>query len=200
MTSRSAPPPKRSCQAVLIVDMINDFRFDDGKSLFRKALPVAKAIVKLRERADNARVPVVYVNDNFAKWHDTFLTTIETIERSSDEGREIVSLMRPAKEDYYVLKPNRSGFYKTPLEILLADLKVTEVIVTGVTTDMCVLFTAHDAYMRGLGVTVPRDCTAAIEPSHKTQSLKLLERVANADTRPADEVRFHHRRTPRKKN
>jgi nicotinamidase-related amidase len=178
-------------QALLIVDMINDFRFPDGSALFRNTLPVAKAIVKLRERARDAGVPVIYVNDNFAKWHDTFETTVDTIANASDEGREIVSLLRPEEDDYYILKPNRSGFYKTPLEILLADLAVTEVMITGVTTDMCVLFTAHDAHMREFGVAVPSDCTTAIKPAYKNQSLKLLERVADADTRRSAKIRLH---------
>jgi nicotinamidase-related amidase len=178
-------------QALLIVDMINDFRFCDGPELFRRALPVARAIVKLRERAHKAGVPVIYVNDNFAKWHDTFQTTIETIETASDEGREIVSMLRPANDDYYVLKPDRSGFYETPLEVLLDDLDVSEVVITGVTTDICILFTAHDAHMRDLAVGVPRDCTTALTNSHKKQALDLLERVADADTRPSDKIRFH---------
>lgn len=140
--------------------------------------------------AHAAGVPVVYVNDNFDKWHDTFQTTIASVEASSPNAREIVSLIRPDKDDYYVLKPDRSGFFKTPLEILLADLGVRHVILTGVTTDMCVLFTAHDAHMRDLKVTVPSDCTAAIKPAHKTQALRLLERVTGADTRPSEKVHF----------
>jgi nicotinamidase-related amidase len=180
--------------ALLIVDMINDFRFLDGRKLFRRALPVARAIVKLRKRGDVAGVPVIYVNDNFAKWHDTFETTVDTIEHASDEGREIVSLLRPEKEDYYILKPNRSGFYKTPLEILLEDLGVTDVIVTGITTDICVLFTAHDAHMRELGVAVPSDCTTANTNAYKKQALDMLERVADADTRPSDKIRFSRKK------
>jgi len=181
-------------QALLIVDMINDFRFPDGGKLFRRALPVAKAIVKLRKRVNEAKTPVIYVNDNFAKWHDTFETTIETIANASDEGREIVELLRPEKQDYYVLKPDRSGFYETPLEILLEDLGVTDVIITGVMTDICVLFTAHDAHMRDLAVVVPSDCTTALTNAHKKQALDLLERVADADTRPSDKIRFKRKK------
>ena len=184
--------PKK--QALLIVDMINDFRFAEGDKLFRRTLPVAKAIVHLRARAYDAGVPVVYVNDNFAKWHDTFETTVKSIKNASEEGREIVSLLRPAKQDYYVLKPNRSGFYKTPLEILLEDLGVKDVIITGVTTDMCVLFTAHDAHMRKLGVAVPSDCTTAITTAHKRQALDLLGRVTDADTRPSRNIRFRKKK------
>lgn len=189
--SKKGSTSSKGQQALLIVDMINDFRFEGGQKLFRRSLPVARAIVKLRKRADAAGVPVVYVNDNFAKWHDTFKTTVETIENASDEGRKIVSLLRPGKEDYYVLKPNRSGFYKTPLEILLKDLRVTDIIITGVTTDMCVLFTAHDAHMRELGVAVPSDCTSARTAAYKRQALDLLRRVAEADTRPSTKIRFH---------
>jgi nicotinamidase-related amidase len=183
-------PRTSASQALLIVDMINDFRFAKGDELFRRALPAARNIVRLRSRAHAAGVPVVYVNDNFAKWHDTFQTTIETIERASERGNKMVSLMRPEKDDYYVLKPDRSGFYKTPLEVLLADLGVGHLIITGVTTDMCVLFTAHDAHMRDLKVAVPSDCTTAVRQAHKTQALDLLRRVADADTRPSRTVRF----------
>jgi nicotinamidase-related amidase len=189
----------RSEQALLIVDMINHFQYDGGDVLFKRALPVAKKIVNLRERAYKAGVPVIYVNDNFAKWHDTFQTTIASVENESDQAREIVSIVQPGKDDYYVLKPHLSGFYKTPLEVLLGDLGTREVVLTGITADMCVLFTAYDAHMRGFEIVVPSDCTTAVENSHKAQALDLLRRVADADTRASNKVRFRGHASNKKK-
>jgi nicotinamidase-related amidase len=177
-------------QAVLIVDMMNDFRHDDGEELFERVLPVARTIKKLKERANAAGVPVIYVNDNFEHWHDTFASTIEHVEQSSDEGRQIVELLRPVKEDYYVLKPHRSGFYKTPLGVLLEDLDVDELIITGATTDMCVLSTAHDAQMRKYKIRVPSDCTGAVRDEYRKQALDLMTRVLDANTDPSDTIEF----------
>jgi nicotinamidase-related amidase len=87
-----------------------------------------------------------------------------------------------------VLKPQRSGFYETPLSVLLASLEISRLIVTGFTTDICVLFTAHDAYMRGFDVLVPSDCTAAVEGEFHDSALKLMERVANVDTGSSDAI------------
>lgn len=180
----------RNKQGMLIVDMINDFRHEDGEQLFKQVLPVAKCISQLKQRANVADVPVIYVNDNFQHWHDTFQTTIEHVKRSSEQGRQIVELLRPNDGDYYVLKPHRSGFYKTPLGVLLDELEVDELIITGASTDMCVLSTAHDAQMRKYKLRVPCDTTGAIKDEHRDQALDLMSRVLDANTSSSDEIKF----------
>ena len=174
--------------ALLIIDMINHFQHDDGHQLFENSLPAARAIAELKTKCIDARVPVIYVNDNFHKWHDTFASTVEGVETASAEGAEMVDLLRPQKDDYYVLKPHRSGFYKTPLGLLLHELEVSAVILTGITTDICVLHTGQDAYMRGLRLVVPRDCTAAVRSEYHTQSLDILSRTADAETTISTEL------------
>jgi len=177
-------------QALLIVDMINDFEHEDGDELFRNVVPVAKNIAELKRRARAARVPTIFVNDNFKNWHDSFETTIKHVEKSSDEGRTMVELLQPNDEDYYILKPHRSGFYKTPLGVLLSELGSCELIITGAATDMCVLSTAHDAQMRKYKIRVPRDCTAALKDEFRDQALDLMERVLEADTSPSTQIQF----------
>ena len=102
----------------------------------------------------------------------------------------MVQILKPSEEDYFVLKPHRSGFYKTPLGVLLGELDVDELIITGSATDMCVLSTAHDAQMRKYKLRVPRDCTAAIKDEHRDQALNLMERVLETDTTESDKIRF----------
>jgi nicotinamidase-related amidase len=177
----SDPAHSEAGTAILIVDMISDFTFEDGDKLFEKTLPIAHNVAELKTRAKRHNVPVVYVNDNFGKWQEDFRDQTGRTARSSEFGRKITEILAPEPNDYYVLKPQRSGFYETPLKILLSTMNVRRVIVTGVTTDICVHFTAHDAYMRGFSVAVPADCTAAAQESYKDDALRMIARVAEAD-------------------
>src|SRR6476661_3687793 len=167
--------------ALLIIDMIGTFEHEDGDNLFQNAKPAAEKIGALKNRAAELKIPVIFVNDNYGEWRNDFHATLEAA-RGSDFGSQILELINVGPEDYHVLKPQRSGFFSTPLEVLLASLKVSTVIITGIATDICVLFTANDAYMRGYHVIVPRDCTAAVTAEQASSTLELLERVSETDT------------------
>ena len=186
----AARPDQDGKIALLLIDVISDFEFEDGDKLHKNALPAAKALAGLKERAHDAEVPVIYVNDNCGKWQEDFDHQVTEIVERSSRGRDIAEILRPDKQDYYVLKPQRSGFYETPLAVLLASMDVSDVIVTGFTTDICVLFTAHDAYMRGLSVRVPSDCTAAAKKEYHKTALALLERVAHVDIGESSDIEF----------
>jgi nicotinamidase-related amidase len=173
-----------------MLDIITDFEFEDGDELLRNTLPVAKRLAAFKERASRAGVPVIYVNDNFGKWQEDFKTMSDHFARDEAKGRNVVRLLKPGSEDYYVLKPHRSAFYSTTLEILLRELQIKKLLVTGVTTDICVLFTANDAYMRGFEIYVPSDCVAAVIPTYSKRTLEFMERVLKADTRPSDKISF----------
>lgn len=177
--------------AVLILDMISDFDFEDGDKLYPDALKVAERLSELKPRAKKAGVPVIFVNDNFGKWNEDFGAYVNSVRDASEKGRKIIELIGPEDGDYHILKPQRSAFYATPLGVLLLSKNVSNLILTGVTTDICVLFTAHDAYMRGFQVQIPSDCTAATEASYHESALKFLKRIAYADVRPSTEIEFH---------
>jgi nicotinamidase-related amidase len=71
-------------------------------------------------------------------------------------------------------------------------MDVSHLIITGVTTDMCILFTANDAYMRGFHIHVPLDCTAAIENESHTRAVELIRRVTDANIDSAAEIDLAH--------
>lgn len=172
------------------MDMISDFEFEDGEDLYPQALKAAGMIRDLKARAKKHRAPVIFVNDNFGHWEQDFRLFAAKVRDSSKRGREISEMLAPEENDLYILKPQRSGFYETQLSLLLQSLNVSNAIVCGVTTDICVLFTAHDAYMRGFHVYVPEDCSAAVEPEHHQEALKFLRRVADAKTGDSGEIDF----------
>lgn len=89
-----------------------------------------------------------------------------------------------------MLKPKNSGFCSTTLDILLEHLQCETLILTGVTTDNCILFTANDAYLRDFNLVIPSDCVASIDEEENKHALKHLKRVLKADTRPSTKINF----------
>lgn len=147
--------------ALIIIDMINTLDFPEGKRLLKHANTAAKNIKRIKMKFRSRKMPVIYVNDNFGKWRANWEEVYEKCSSDKSLGKEISQLLRPEKEDYFILKPKHSGFYCTNLDVLLEELKVNKLIITGMAGNICVLFTANDAYMRGYKIHVPRNCIAS---------------------------------------
>jgi nicotinamidase-related amidase len=171
--------------ALVLVDTINGFDFEGSAPLVEAAERAAENIVALARRARQARVPVIYVNDNFGRWRSDFRATIEGCTAPGQPGRNVSRRLRPEPDDYFVLKPMHSAFYATPFELLLDDLEVETLILTGFAADLCVLFTAHDAHMRGYRLIVPADCTAANSPAITERALAHLRDALSASIEPS---------------
>jgi nicotinamidase-related amidase len=182
--------PDKSEVALLLIDVINDLDFPEANQLLRYARPMARKIVRLKERAKKAGVPVIYVNDNFGRWRSDFRRQVVHCLREKSRGREIVSLLQPQEDDYFVLKPKHSGFFSTTLDTLLRYLGARKLIVTGIAGNFCVLFTANDAYMRDYELIIPSDCTVSNTPGENRQALTLMRKFLKADTRPSTRLRF----------
>jgi nicotinamidase-related amidase len=182
--------PDTADTALLLIDVINDLEFPEGEQLLRHALPMAKRVVELKRRAKTAGVPVIYVNDNFGRWQSNFHAQVEHCLNDGVRGRPIAELLRPEEDDYFVLKPKHSGFYSTTLDLLLEHLGTETVVVTGIAGNICVLFTASDAYLRDYRVVVPADCTASNTPEENRQALELMQKILKADIRKSDSIRF----------
>lgn len=182
--------PDKSDVALVLIDIIGDFEFEDGEKLFENALPMAKNLAQLKRKAKDAKVPVIYVNDNYGKWQSDFKKLLAHSLDKNVRGSKIAELLKPDEDDYFVLKPKHSGFFSTTLEILLEHLQAKTLILTGVATDICVLFTANDAYLRDYKIVVPSDCVAANEVETNQRTLEYIARVLKADTRPSTEINF----------
>ena len=182
--------PDKSDTALLLIDVINDLEFPEADDLLQAALPAAARILDLKGRAKSADVPVVYVNDNFGRWQSNFHTQIEHCLNDGVRGEPIARLLKPDGDDYFVLKPKHSGFYSTTLDLLLRYLGTRTVICTGFAGDICVLFTANDAYLRDLHIVVPEDCVASNTPEDNEHALDVMRKVLKADTRPSAEIEF----------
>jgi nicotinamidase-related amidase len=176
--------PAQGATALLIIDMINDLAFGSGPAMLPAAKEAAAAILKLRDEARAAGVPVVYVNDNYGQWHSERSLIVEHCSREGAPGRELVAMLAPEQDDYFVIKPQFSGFYSTNLPVLLPRLGASRLILTGVAADICVLFTAADAHMREYDLWVPADCIASSDPQRTRWALEIMEHSMDAETRP----------------
>jgi len=187
--------PDRSDTVLLILDLISDFEFEEGASVVRAALPLARRIQRLKRRAGRAGIPTIYVNDNLGRWRSDFAGLLRHCSQEGMRGAPIARLLAPGPEDYCILKPRHSGFFATPLDLLLENIGAKRVILTGVSSNQCVLFTANDAYVRQLSLSIPRDCISAPTREDTRQALRYFTTVLGADLRQSTSLRFERRRT-----
>ncbi len=178
----------KSC--LLIIDMINPFTFPDASQMFPAVIDVAQGIKRVKERARSARIPAIYVNDNFGKWRYDLRTLVQSCLEEPCRGRRVIEALQPGEDDYFVLKPKHSGFFATPLELLLRFLDVRRLIVTGVAGNNCVLYTAADAYMRDFTISTPQDCIASLDCQSNNSALDQMRNTLKADVRPSRELNF----------
>lgn len=148
-------PLHPSSTVLLVVDFINPMQFPGAKALLRGALQAAHATAKLKRRLAKRGVTTVYANDNYGLWRSDFKELLAHCQSLPGARGEIASLLAPEPCDLTLLKPLHSAFHATPLQYLLREMKTEELVIVGLSTDMCVHLSAMDAYMRGFKVWVP---------------------------------------------
>lgn len=179
----------RSEAALLIIDMISDFRFEEATPLLRRLPPVVRGIAALKEQARGRGIPIVYVNDNFGRWQSDLAGLVKHCTTAGAPGAQLVRQLAPTDQDYFILKPRHSGFYASALETLLQHMGARRLILTGVSSHQCVLFTANEAYVREYQLKIPRDCITAPSLRQTRLALQYFDMVLGADTRPAARFR-----------
>lgn len=174
--------------ALLIIDMINDLEFSSGNEMFPHVIHVAQNIYRLKKRLSAMGIPTIYVNDNYGKWQSDFRSIIEHFIEHDVRGKPVVELLRPNKDDYFILKPTYSGFFATPLQLLLSHLNIDTLILTGMSGNMCVQFTANDAYMRNYDLIVPSDCIVSKTERANEEALRQMHDILKANTAPSSQL------------
>jgi nicotinamidase-related amidase len=176
--------------ALLLIDVINDLAFEGSEALVSQAEPMALRLSTLKRRAAAAGVPAIYINDNFGRWRSDFRQTVAHCTSRSAPGRRVSQRLRPTSRDYFVLKPKHSAFFGTTLDTLLKALRIRRVILTGIAGNICVLFTANDAYMRDLKIFAPADCIVSNTAADNDHALRQIETVLKGNVAPSTRIRF----------
>ena len=183
--------------ALLLIDVINDLAFDGSAALVAQAESMATPLVRLKRRATAAGVPAIYINDNFGQWRSDFRRTVAHCTARSSPGHRVSRRLRPTARDYFVLKPKHSGFFDTTLDTLLETLRVRRVILTGIAGNICVLFTANDAYMREYKIFAPADCIVSSTAADNDHALRQIKTVLKGNLAVSARLRFQANRRSR---
>lgn len=168
--------PVAAKEALLIIDMLNDFIAPGAPLEVPEGRRIVPAIRKRLEEARDRGTPVVYLCDAHDKDDPEFRVWPPHAVRDTP-GAQVVGELAPREGEHVVRKTTYSGFYGTELEEVLQGLGSEHLVVTGVVTNICVLYTAADALMRGYEVTVPPDCVAALNEEDHAFALRQMEEV-----------------------
>jgi nicotinamidase-related amidase len=173
--------------ALIVIDMINAYDHPDADKLTKSVEKVLPTIAELIEDSSET----IYVNDNFGHWH----SNRDDLVRNAVEGEfgHLVEPIKPNDEAIFVIKARHSIFYQTPLEYLLNQEDVGNLVLVGQVTEQCILYSALDAYIRHLDVAVPRDAVAHIFEDLADASLTMMERNMHAEVCDAGECRLGER-------
>ncbi|AMW15576.1 isochorismatase [Streptomyces qaidamensis] len=183
--------PARS--ALILIDMINTYDHEDAELLVPSVEGILPVLTELLGRAREADVPVIYVNDNSGLWRSHHGELLDAA--LSQPNAHLIEPIRPDDRSLFVMKARHSVFFETPLSYLLWSLDVGHVVLTGQVTEQCVLYSALDAHIRHLEVTVPKDAVASIHTHLASAALEMMERNMGARITTAKETEFEPHKT-----
>jgi nicotinamidase-related amidase len=171
--------------AVVVVDMLNHYDFEDSERLVASVHEALPAMLELLSRAREQGVPIVYVNDNYGDWS---ACRPELVKRAL-QGRapDLVEPIAPLPDVGFVVKARHSIFYQTQLEYLLRQEEIERIVLVGQVTEQCILYSALDAYVRHFAVAVPHDAVAHIYADLADAGLRMMQRNMRADVCAAAE-------------
>ncbi|MHC1627212.1 MAG: cysteine hydrolase family protein [Candidatus Nezhaarchaeales archaeon] len=172
--------------ALLIIDMLNDFV--RGSLKVPKAEDIIANIKKLIDIFHAHNMPVIYINDSHIKGVDQELKLWGDHAIEGSWGAQVVDELSPQQGDFIIKKRRYSGFFSTGLDLLLRELNVKTLVLTGLVTDICVQHTAADAFFRGYKVIIVSDATTALTPERHERALNYMKEVYGASISRTAEI------------
>jgi len=173
--------------ALIVVDMLNPYDHEDAEILVESVAEIVDPVRALLAGADGKDVDVIYVNDNYDDWN----SSREELARRALAGRrpDLVEPILPPGDASFVIKARHSIFYGTPLEHLLHERGIEQLVLCGQVTEQCILYSALDAYVRRFEVSVVSDAVAHIDRSLADAALHMMERNMRAQV--VESRKFH---------
>ena len=172
--------------AVIVVDMLNDFV--TGALGCDRAKAIVPATAELLDAARKAGVPVIFSNDAHIAGIDRELKLWGDHAIAGTKGAEVIPELKLSDKDYVVPKRRYSGFFQTDLDILLKELGVKTVIMTGLHAHMCVRHTSADAYCLGYDVIVAKEATDSFTQEDYENGLAYLKTCYGAEAYTNEEL------------
>ena len=168
-----------SKRALLVIDMLNDFVLEGTPLEVPKGREIIPALKRRIKEARREGISIIYICDSHDK-NDEEFKVWPPHAISGAKGSKIIKELQPEKKDYIIKKKRYSGFFGTALDDTLEKLGVKELIITGLVTSICVLYTTADAVMRGYQVTIPKDSVAALSEEESQFALNQMKNILKA--------------------
>lgn len=163
-------------KAFLIVDMLNDFVKEKGTLIVPDAIKIVPVIKRRLDEARGEDASIIYVTDAHRSDDPEFqMWPAHAV--AGSWGGQVIDELKPQPEDYIIPKRRYSGFFGTQLELILRELGVDTVIITGVLTNICVFFTAVEAKALTYRVIVPRDSVASVSQEDSDWALRQMKEL-----------------------
>jgi nicotinamidase-related amidase len=180
--------PDSRKSALVVVDMLNPYEHEDADRLTKGVEAIVEPLSGLIARAQDDGVELIYVNDNYGDWNSSHE---ELAERAMNGARpDLVEPLLPPDGADFVIKARHTIFYMTPLEYLLGQKEIDHLVLAGQVTEQCILYSALDAYVRHLDVSIPRDAVAHIHESLAEAAIEMMERNMQAEITSSAGVNF----------
>jgi ureidoacrylate peracid hydrolase len=159
--------------AIIIIDMINEFCKPGGKMVlpgYELLMPQQKALIAAA-RANN--VPVIFVMDSHRKNMRRDREWVKRMPHGVEDtwATQVIDDLEVRDDDIKVIKHRYSAFFQTDLDLVLKDMLITQLVVFGVVTNICVRSTVHDGFFQGYDIVVPHDACAATGPREHVSTL-----------------------------
>jgi nicotinamidase-related amidase len=164
--------------ALLLVDVIQDFEHEDGDALLDSFRARQPTLLQALERARKSGIPVIYANDSYGVWDGDASRLVRRA--IAGRGGDLVEAVAPKEGDRFVVKPRYSAFDHTPLDLILRDLEIERILLAGAATEMCVVQTAIDAKEEGLKVSILADACATTDERIERLAFEYAEKIVGA--------------------
>jgi nicotinamidase/pyrazinamidase len=164
-------------RALLVNDMEEDFCGQQAALPVPEPEKISKCINKWIEEFRKTGEPIIFVCDTHSPTDTEFSVWPPHCVEGTGGTRIIEGV--DYRDDPIIPKTRYSAFFKTSLEKVLRERDVDTLVLTGVCTDICILFTAADAYFRGFEVIVPRDCVKSLDEERHEWALNHMKSILN---------------------
>jgi len=164
-------------KALLVIDMLNDFIHQEG-SLYigKKATEIILPIQKRIENFRRVNDPIFYINDSHLDTDREFdLFPSHCIKGTW--GAEVIAELKPEKADIIIHKRRYSGFFQTDLDLALREKSIRQLVLVGVCTNICILYTAASARMLDYQVIVWEDAVASFDQEAHNFALQQMKKI-----------------------
>jgi nicotinamidase-related amidase len=174
--------------ALIVVDVLNTYEHEDAELLTESVAEAVGPMSDLLSRATDQNARIIYVNDNYGDWNSS---QEELTQRALAGARpDLVEPVLPPDEVDFILKARHTIFYMTPFEYLLGQRSVERLVLVGQVTEQCILYSALDAYVRHIPVTIPTDAVAHIDETLAGAALEMMRRNMDAQLVKSDDVQW----------